>query len=513
MTEIFCCVYGSFFIPAGMLLSTVIRKTVKVTQKCKGGKVVKDIKKFADTNLPLLGGPENVENVYHCFTRLRFKLYDHSKIQDGQIADTEGVLNTRHIGDTYAIVVDENVTGVCDEIQSRLGAPRPQEKSGQKKVQGKRLKTSPGGMLIAMLSGIMLPIIGSICGSGLCLGIQTMLQQFGIVEAGSAVDMLFTVLGNVSFTFLPIIVAASAADYFKANRTMAIAVICILMMPTWTDMMADGVTKIYLFDAVPLPVLDYSMTVVPPIIIVYCLAKFEHFLYKYVPSAVHLIVIPLLDLIVIGTLALVVIGPVAKAVNTGIADLYLYLYNLAPVPISAVFAAIYPFMVLVGVHAGLSPLMATLISMIGVDYIMGLQGAAHTAMAAAALAIFLKTKNKKLKSTASSAAIVTGIGLTEPGLYGVFLPFKKVRYVCMICSAICGGFFGFFKVGAIGQSLTPGGSIPLFMTDTFVYWVIGELFVAVSAFVLTFLFAYRDGDEQKLAAYRNTGAEEEKTME
>ena len=53
MTEIFCCVYGSFFIPAGMLLSTVIRKTVKVTQKCKGGKVVKDIKKFADTNLPL----------------------------------------------------------------------------------------------------------------------------------------------------------------------------------------------------------------------------------------------------------------------------------------------------------------------------------------------------------------------------------------------------------------------------------------------------------------------------
>ena len=413
---------------------------------------MKDIKKFADTNLPLLGGPENVENVYHCFTRLRFKLYDHSKIQDGQIADTEGVLNTRHIGDTYAIVVDENVTGVCDEIQSRLGAPRPQEKSGQKKVQGKRLKTSPGGMLIAMLSGIMLPIIGSICGSGLCLGIQTMLQQFGIVEAGSAVDILFTVLGNVSFTFLPII-------------------------------------------------------------IVYCLANFEHVLYKYVPSAVHLIVIPLLDLIVIGTLALVVIGPVAKAVNTGIADLYLYLYNLAPVPISAVFAAIYPFMVLVGVHAGLSPLMATLISMIGVDYIMGLQGAAHTAMAAAALAIFLKTKNKKLKSTASSAAIVTGIGLTEPGLYGVFLPFKKVRYVCMICSAICGGFFGFFKVGAIGQSLTPGGSIPLFMTDTFVYWVIGELFVAVSAFVLTFLFAYRDGDEQKLAAYRNTGAEEEKTME
>ena len=85
--------------------------------------------------------------------------------------------------------------------------------------------------------------------------------------------------------------------------------------------------------------------------------------------------------------------------------------------------------------------------------------------------------------------------------------------MCMICSAICGGFFGFFKVGAIGQSLTPGGSIPLFMTDTFVYWVIGELFVAVSAFVLTFLFAYRDGDEQKLAAYRNTGAEEEKTME
>src|SRR5699024_1551915 len=134
------------------------------------------------------------------------------------------------------------------------------------------------------------------------------------------------------------------------------------------------------------------------------------------------------------------------------------------VPISAVFAAIYPFMVLVGVHAGLSPLMATSISMIGVDYIMGLQGAAHTAMAAVALAIFLKTKNKKLKSTASSAAIVTGIGLTEPGLYGVFLPFKKVRYVCMICSAICGGFFGFFKVGAIGQSLTPGGSIPLFMT-------------------------------------------------
>ena len=134
---------------------------------------------------------------------------------------------------------------------------------------------------------------------------------------------------------------------------------------------------------------------------------------------------------------------------------------------------------------------------------MPLMSIAHCGLAGAALCIFIKTKNQKFKSVAATGALVTGIGLTEPALYGVCLPLKKPLIISCICSGIGGAFYGIFKVSAIALGLSPLGSIPLYFTDTFVYWVIGAVMTAVLSFVAVWIWGYKAGDEEIIPQYRN----------
>ena len=141
------------------------------------------------------------------------------------------------------------------------------------------------------------------------------------------------------------------------------------------------------------------------------------------------------------------------------------------------------------------------ISLTGVDYIMPLMSVAHSALAGSALAVYFKSKNLKLKSVAATGALVTGIGLTEPALYGVALPLKRPLVISVIAGGIGGAFYGIFKVSALALGLSPLGSIPIFFTDTFVWFVIGGIGTAIIAFVMTWIWGYKDGDEKDLPGY------------
>jgi len=158
---------------------------------------------------------------------------------------------------------------------------------------------------------------------------------------------------------------------------------------------------------------------------------------------------------------------------------------------------------LAGIHLSFVPLMLDSIAKIGVDYIMALMSIAHCGLAAASLAVYFKTKNKKFKSVAATGAIITGIGLTEPALYGVCLPLKKPLIISCICTAIGGAFYGLFKVSALSLGLSPLGSIPIYFTNTFVYFVIGAIGTAVIAFIATWIWGYKSGDEEVFPQYRS----------
>jgi PTS system beta-glucosides-specific IIC component len=454
-----------------------------------------DNAKFIQDLLPLIGGAGNIKNAITCHTRLRLTLADYSKVRDEPVKALENVMATKMSADQYQVIMGDNVKAVYQELLKYVSIAETVEEPGQKR------KFNPLGIFAETMSAVFTPLIITICGSGLMMGLQVLFNKMGLIGPGDPFYEMLGVLGNVAFYFLPFTVAVSAADRFKCNKYMAIAMVAILMHPTWMVLAQGGLDRILLFGVIPIRLLSYSSAVIPPLLTVYLLSRFEKLLVKFIHPSLGTVLVPFFELLILGPIVLVLVGPFSQWASDIIARGYQWLYGVASVPASMLYGGLYPLIVLSGCHLTFVPLMLDSIGKIGVDYIMPLMSIAHCGLAPAALAVFFKTKNIKFKSVAATGAVITGIGLTEPALYGVCLPLKKPLIISCIASALGGLFYGIFHVSALSLGLSPLGSIPLYFTDTFVFWVIGALGTGILAFVGTWLFGYKDGDEKKIPAY------------
>ena len=61
--------------------------------------------KMVRENEEAIGGKENILNVYHCPTSLRFQLKQEDTIQDETVKNIEGVLSVVKGGGQYQIVI------------------------------------------------------------------------------------------------------------------------------------------------------------------------------------------------------------------------------------------------------------------------------------------------------------------------------------------------------------------------------------------------------------------------
>ena len=77
--------------------------------------------KMIQSILKEVGGQENIENVYHCATRLRFQLKDETKANDEAVKAIDGVLSIVKGGGQYQIVIGQHVADVYNELQTMMG--------------------------------------------------------------------------------------------------------------------------------------------------------------------------------------------------------------------------------------------------------------------------------------------------------------------------------------------------------------------------------------------------------
>ena len=70
--------------------------------------------------LTLAGGPGNVENLTHCFTRLRLELSDRTKADKEKLAQVEGVVSVVERGGQLQVVIGTKVEYVYEADCRRL---------------------------------------------------------------------------------------------------------------------------------------------------------------------------------------------------------------------------------------------------------------------------------------------------------------------------------------------------------------------------------------------------------
>lgn len=447
-----------------------------------------DNKQLAIEILQLAGGKENILGCTHCVTRLRLTVKNIDKINSASIQALEGVMGTNLVGSQLQVILGGRVVPVYDEVAMLV----------EDNLKNTNEQTTSGNILdrfLDTLSGIFVPVIPAIIGAGLLKAILYTLMFAKVISTDSTIFQFLNVFSDAGFYFLPILLAFSAATKFKANPYVATVIAGILIHPELISMMSKSTTLNFL--GIPIVSMSYASSVIPIVLGIWFMSYVEKGLNKIVPKILQTVLLPLLTLIITTPVVLAVIGPVGKLIGDAIGNGFIALY-MSPFSVIAgmIFGAVFPYLIMVGMHNGLAPIMMQTLSKYGVDYLMGLNVAANSAQAGATFAVFLKTKNKEFKSLAGVAALNAILGITEPALFGVTSRLKKPLLAVSIGGAVGGGIAAFFRVEALGIATGPIIGIPLFIGPTFIYFIISCIVAFIIAFIATNIIGFEDIPEK-----------------
>lgn len=446
--------------------------------------------KIAEEVLTAIGGKDNVTFVTHCITRLRFNLKDESIPNDEEIKKISGVIGVAKSAGQYHVIVGQNVpkvyTYLCEiggfklenSIEENLDTPK-----------GKKSLKSIGASIMNVLSGSVTPLIPLMMGATMFKMLVAVLgpDMLNVLAADSSMYTLFTFVGDAGFYFIPIYLGYTASKKMGANPMIGMLLGGILIHPTFVGM-AGGETQFNVFGIAVTPT-SYASTILPIILTVYVLTWVEKFLKKIIPDMLSTVFVPFFSILIMLPVMFGICGPVGGWVGTALCN---GLLALGSVPVLgllviALIGGLWEFLVMTGMHQVFITNMIIIFTANGFDGIVS-PGAtcASLAVSGMLLGALLKIKDKEEKSLTLSYLISSFIGgITEPGLYGTGLKFKK-PYIGMFC----GGFVGALYCAIMGvesYALVPVASF-LALTG-FAGGPAGNLMHGIIAGVITIIVA------------------------
>lgn len=447
----------------------------------------KNYSDLAQSIIKLVGGKENIRNLIHCQTRLRFDLTDESKVKVQELQKLAGVAGVINSGGQFQVVIGTHVSEVYEEVASLLGDV---EEMAGKDVGKKKNFLS---LAIEFISTSFSPIIPAMSGAGMIKALLALLVLFNLVSNESQTYYIINFMADAVFYFLPFFLANTAARKLKCNPYLAMALAGVLLHPNFAALITAG-EPVNLF-SMPVRLVGYGASVIPILLIVICQSFIEKFFNKIIPNAVKIVFVPMLTILITGVIALVAVGPLGSYVGEFIAAGFNAFRAAAPWAPAVIVGTLLPIMVMFGIHTSIGPLDVLQLTSVGYANIFG-PGAmvSNIATGVAALVASTRTKDQKEKQVATSGGITALMGITEPALYGVALPKKYPLIATMI-----GGGVGGLYAGLSGASRFATGSsglpaIPLYIGENIsnvVNILIAIAITMITTAVATYLLSIR----------------------
>lgn len=455
---------------------------------------MKNYNELADFIIQNVGGKENIEDLRHCMTRLRFKLLDESLADQEKLKSREDIIGLSHGGGRLQIIIGNAVEDVFREIISKIGGSKTLQEDNSEKIN---LTTR----FIDTITKIITPILGALIAVGLMKGLLALLGAAGIIQNGDGAYIIINAIGDSLFYFFPVILGYTSAETFGLNKFMGMLLGCILIYPNILEALNGGEVIFSVFSGTPFtleahssflgipilfPAMGYSSTVIPIIIITYFAAKVEKFFKKHIPDIVGFAIIPFLVLFICGSLGILLIGPITNILSNIISWSTISLYEFSPIIAAIVIAMLYQPLVIFGLHWPLITLAMQNVGTLGYDYLWPMMYAASFAQTAVVMAVGLKTKNKKLKA-ASVPAIISGfMCIIEPAIYGFTLPEKKRFFISCVSATIGGLIITLTNSTIVGLANGILG-FPVFIKPD---GNMSGMFIAIGACVITMFLAF-----------------------
>ncbi len=463
--------------------------------------MAKNYNALAKQVLELVGGRENVASAMHCYTRLRINCKDTSIVDLDAIKQLD-VLGAQFTGEQLQVIIGNEVKEVYEAFIEQSGLQKEAMIDEKLDDVPAKKKWTIKGMLTGIVDAIVacvIPLIPILIGSGVLQAIVLIIQQFGWLPADSPTLVTINFVANAAFYFLPVFVGFFAAKKYGANVALGAMLGAALIHPTFVSMVTAGDAGSVF--GLPIYSASYSSTIVPIILAVWVMSYVEKFISRYSPKAIRTILEPSLTLIIMIPLTFCLLAPLGAMLSDGFASLLTWFYGIfGPLAVAA-FAAIVPWVVMVGIHIGTTAISVATIAQTGIDAFM-MPGffISNFAQGAACLAVGIKAKTTELRSFAYSCAFSNVVpGISEPGMYGITLRYKTPMAGAMIGAAAGGLYFGLTGTGAL-QFLPP--NIFAFVgymgegafAGNLMNAIIGVVIAMVVAFIAT-MFLYKPEKE------------------
>ena len=465
-----------------------------------------DYRKTAQDILDHVGGSKNIASAAHCATRLRLVIADNKKVSKEALENIDGVKGVFEASGQLQIILG---TGTVNKVFAEFidiagitASSKAEAKEAAAEKQNWFMRA------IKLLGDIFVPIIPAIVASGFLMGIMNSLDfmnsnGFLHINTHSSIYVFANLFSNIAYTFLQILIAFSAAKAFGANQYLGAVIGMIMIHPSLQNaytVATEGVqqTQSVFFGLFKIDMVGYQGHVIPVIIAVWILAVIEKKLHKIVPEVLDLFVTPLVSVFVTGYFTLSIVGPIFVWAENAILGAIQWMLTL-PLGIgSLIMGGLYAPTVVTGIHQMYTAIDIGQLAKYGVTYWLPLASAANVAQGAAALAVGIKSKDKKIKSLAFPSSLSAFMGITEPAIFGVNLRFFK-PFIAGCIGGGCGALYAsLVHLGAKGTGVTGIFGILLCLNQPLQYLI--EMVIAVGvAFVISFLI-YKDAEPKAATA-------------
>ena len=457
---------------------------------------------LAATIIQLVGGKENITNVIHCVTRLRFYLKDDTKTNEEELTHLKGVLGVVNAGGQYQIVVGAAVEDIYNEVVSQLDISDDQSQETETTAPTSENRTSfekikhSGNQLIGIITGSVMPIINLLAASGIIKSLLAVLTASNLVSATGNTYLIISAMADAVFYFLPILIGFNAAKRLGGNPLLTAVIGGIIIHPTVLEAANSGM-NILSIGTFNFPYVAYTYSIFPMILAAWLVKKLESWLKNWVPTFIQALLVPILIIGIVASITFLITGPIITWLSFGLANGLQALLSLNAPIFGAVINGFYQILVIFGLHWGIIPIYVNDFATLGYSYLSAMVSMTIVAQGGAALAVAVKSKKLDLKELGYAGAVSAFCGITEPAIYGINLRFRRPFVCASIASAVGGFLTGLFQINMwsiIGSII----GLPSFIdpangiTANFWYAVIVTAVTLFLAFALTYVWGYND---------------------
>lgn len=447
-----------------------------------------EVKETVAKIIELVGGKNNISNCVHCATRLRFELKDGEKAQLDEIKKLDKVLGAAYQGGQYQVIIGTDVEKYYDVLKEQLGDLAGGEVEADEAVEPKK-KKGVLALVLDTLTSILAPTIPAFCAAGMLKVVLLTLSSVGICTGEEATYAVFSNISDITFYFLPFLIAASSAKRFKVNEGLGLVVAGALLYPGFVSAVTDG-TAMSVF-GINIPLYSYSSTIFPTLLGVLLLSYVYRLCDKLIAyKPLKALLVPLLSICITVPVTYVVVAPLGNWGANLLGYGFEWLFNTAGPLAGLIIGFFYPILVLTGLHQAMSAIQIMEVATYGYTFCLTIALFHNFAEAGAAFGTAFATKDKSMRAIATETGITAFVGVTEPALYSVMVNDKFSMLSAMIGVGV-GGFLGMlFGVRGYAYVWPNLFSLPSFIGPESPIWALGISLIATIAvsFIMPFVF-------------------------